>query len=102
MTDDREKQADAITDALVKAMMDEGKLIAGGWIVYEIVMRVPPEHKDMLYHAYMAGAQHLFAAITRGMDGGTDDDMRRMHMIDAELEAWAKEIDRVMITKGEA
>jgi hypothetical protein len=46
--------------------------------------------------AFMAGAQHLFASITATQDPGdepTDDDLRRMDLISAELNAFVDELE---------
>jgi hypothetical protein len=56
--------------------------------------------------AYMAGAQHLFASMLGMLDPEpeeTPSDMRRMDLIQAELEAFAKELElRVSRSAGSA
>jgi len=60
---------------------------------------VPPnasaEQLDAMRMAYMAGAQHLFASIMSILEPGqeeTEADMRRMDLIDQELQAVSKEL----------
>jgi len=85
-------------EQLSRKLADEGKLIEAGWEAMRIVM-VPPnasaEQLDAMRMAYMAGAQHLFASIMSILEPGqeeTEADMRRMDLIDQELQAVSKEL----------
>ncbi len=94
---------------LMKELTDQGKLIEAGWISLRIAAipeGLPPRHLDSMRDAFFAGAQHLFASIMGVLDEGDDatmDDMRRMSLISAELEAFGKKLaERYYPTKGSA
>jgi hypothetical protein len=87
-------EAREAVDQLAKQLMDEGRLLEAGFVAlrFHYIPRGAPAHQvDDMRHAYMAGAQHLFASIMRGMDEGddvTDSDLGRLDKINAELEHW--------------
>jgi len=78
---------------LTKKLADEGKLIEAGFAAMQVLMlqnASAAQVRDMRI-AYMAGAEHLFRSITAVMDPGleeTERDMRRMTLINDELERW--------------
>jgi len=85
-------------EQLSRKLADEGKLIEAGWVAMRIVA-IPPgasaEQLDAMRMAYMAGAQHLFSSIMSILEPGqeeTEADMRRMDLIDQELQAVSKEL----------
>jgi len=85
-------------ERLTKQLSDEGKLIEAGWVAMRmnlIPLNAPANQLQDLRFAYMAGAQHLFSSIMSILDPGeepTDDDLRRMDLIDKELREFAKEL----------
>ena len=99
----------ALHDAMVKAFSDEGKLIEAGFAAMRTAVIAPNASEGQLSDmrmAFMAGAQHLFSCLLTVLDSDatpTDDDMRRMSLIDAELRAFADELTlRLMRTQGSA
>jgi len=88
----------AIHEAIVKQLVDEGKIIEGGWQSLRMLTLSPnatPLQLEEMRRAFFAGAQHLFASMMNMLDAGndaTDDDMRRMILIDSELAAFREEI----------
>lgn len=88
--------AGRIHQQLSQAMADEGKLIEAGWIVMRSMMPSASEAQvsDMRL-AFMAGAQHLFGSIMSMLEPGpgeTPGDLRRLYMIDKELQAVSEEL----------
>lgn len=81
-------------DALTKALVDQGKLIEAGWLSYryKVIPRgAGPVQIEESRRCFFAGAQHLFGSIATFLDGGdepTENDLRRMDQIDAELRAF--------------
>lgn len=96
---DKDKLAAQIT----KELAEQGKLIEGGWAALRL-MAIPPDAPDIqiraMRMAYMAGAQHLWASIMAIFDSGeepTQADLKKMELINTELEAWA---DTIRSRKG--
>lgn len=89
------EQVRAISDALAKEAADRGKLIEAGWHAARVVMIPPdtsPEQLRLLKAIFMGGAQHLYASIMTILDPGeepTENDLRKMDLIDKELQDWA-------------
>jgi hypothetical protein len=88
-----------LANKLSKELSDRGKLIEAGWASLR-VMSLPPDAPEVqireMRYAFMAGAQHLFASIMVILDPGeepTDADMRRMDLIQRELDAFRKELE---------
>lgn len=84
-------------ERLTKEAADQGKLIEAGWLALRIglIPNAPASMIDGMRVAYMAGAQHVFASMMTMMDAGdeaTEADMRRMDLIAAELNQFAKEL----------
>jgi hypothetical protein len=83
---------------IAKEMMDQGLLIEAGWSMLRsmtIPSDAPPQQIFEMRRAFFAGAQHLFGSLVGGLDPQkepTDDDLRRMNMIDAELTKFAHEL----------
>jgi hypothetical protein len=87
-----------VHDAIVKRLADEGKIIAGGFAALRLAI-VPADASaaqvNDLRIAYFAGAQHLYASMMATLDPGDDPtpaDLQRMSLIDAELRAFAQEM----------
>ena len=76
------------------AALDTGKPIEMGWAGFVLAVGLagaPDEQLHEMRLAFFAGAQHLFGTIMSAMDAGeeeTDDDMRRIEAVDAELQAF--------------
>jgi hypothetical protein len=94
-------------ERLTKQLADEGKLIEAGWVAMRLAVipdNAPAVQLNEMRLAYMAGAQHLFSSIMRMLDPDpieTPDDMRRMDLIDEELDAFRQELELwVAKTKG--
>lgn len=86
-------------EQLTKRLANEGRLIEAGWVSLRLAvipLNAPPAQLDDMRLAFMAGAQHLFSSMIEMLDPGsqeTPDDLRRMDLINDELEAFAKEIE---------
>lgn len=98
----------AYLERLTKQLIDDGKLIEAGWISLRIATGLTDASAVQLAEmrkAFFAGAQHLYASMMNVLDEGeepTDDDMRRMASIDAELEAFGNELLKDLPTQGRA
>lgn len=87
-----------IVDKVTKELIDKGLLIEAGWESLRI-MGIPPDASPQqlkeMRKAYFVGAQHLLASIMSCLDPGhepTEDDMRRMNSIYAELKSFYNEL----------
>lgn len=97
---------DELVTGVSKKLADDGKLIEAGWVGLK-AMSIPPDAPEIqvseMRMAFMAGAQHLFASIMGILDPGeepTDADLRKMDLINAELEAFRGELAMRYPTKG--
>ena len=79
---------------LERDLVDQGKLIEAGWVGLRIAA-VPADASALqlseMRTAFFAGAQHLFGSIMGILDDDaetTDDDLRRLTLIDQELQAF--------------
>lgn len=83
-------------ERLSRELVDEGKLIEAGWVSLRITALpadAPAVQLEEMRNAFFAGAQHLFTSIMAFLDVAagdepTEDDLRRMTLIDAELQAF--------------
>ncbi len=96
-------------ERLHRELLDTGKLIEAGWVSLRMVavpLDAPKVQLDEMRTAFFAGAQHLFSSIMWSLEGGgdpTENDMRRMDLIDAELKKFITEFElRHGVTKGSA
>lgn len=93
--DERRQLAIAVT----KRLMDEGKVIEGGWQGFRALVLAPDASETQVNEmrlAFYAGAQHLWGSIMTTLDKGDEAsprDLRRMDHIHAELAAFAKEVE---------
>lgn len=85
----------AFLDRLARELADSGQPIAAGFIAARLTGFVPadatPEQLELARTMFMAGAQHLWATMFGFLDEGveeTPNDMRRMGIVDSELERW--------------
>jgi hypothetical protein len=77
-----------------RKLVDQGKLIEAGFVGLlraAVPPDAPPIQIDEMRNAFFAGAQHLFASLMTVLDRGEDDepsqdDLRRMDLIQAELQ----------------
>lgn len=95
-------------DLMAKKLADEGRLIEAGWIGLRIAAgleRAPAVQLDEMRKAYMAGAQHLWSSLMVVMDPEaepTPADLRRMALIQNELDAFGNELLANLPTEGNA
>ncbi|HEU4344065.1 MAG TPA: hypothetical protein VFU31_21125 [Candidatus Binatia bacterium] len=95
-----------LVDELAKKLADDGKLIEAGFAALRLTV-IPADASAIqvreMRMAFMAGAQHLFSSIISVLDPGsepTDADLRRMNLINAELEAFVQEMKLRVAPKG--
>lgn len=94
-------------ERLTKKLADDGRLLEAGWVslrLAAISLSAPAIQLQEMRLAYMSGAQHLFASMMGMLDPGPDEtpaDMRRMELIQIELNDFTKELELwVAKTKG--
>lgn len=90
----KEKISKADLDKLIKALVDDGKLIEAGWFGLRNCF-IPPDASDAQIHemrkVYFAGAQHLFASIM------TQVLLRRVSLISEELIDFHHELESELV-----
>jgi hypothetical protein len=99
MSDDDQKFGE-LANIMTKALADEGKLIEAGFTVFAAkVMHkdAPPEQRQEMQLAFMAGAQHVFAAVMNILDGDESEEaieleLNRLDKIHEELELWRETV----------
>lgn len=85
-------------EQLSRRLADEGKLIEAGWValrIQAIPLNASAVQLQEMRMAFMAGAQHLFASMMGILEEGvmeTENDLRRMDLINKELEAFGEEL----------
>lgn len=96
----RKEEIEKLVEAASKEFADRGLLIAAGWAGFRLIC-IPPDapqiQLDEMKMAFFGGAQHLFTSIMTIMDEDhepTDDDMRKMSLIDTELEEFLVEFKK--------
>lgn len=84
---------------ITERLTDQGRLIEAGWESFRILVVPPTAGKvqlDETRKAFFAGAQHVFVSMMElvGDDGGepTPDELRRIDLIDKELEGFVDEL----------
>lgn len=109
MTTNRMKMIEAAATEATKALIDKGLLVEAGFAAFAHLATpkdTPPVILQSLQYAFMAGAEHLYSSIMSTLDEGSEptaDDLRRMDLIDAEIEKWRAVIwERIQPTKGSA
>jgi hypothetical protein len=92
-------------DALCRALVDQAKLIEGGWVGYRwsvLPNDAPPIQVHETRLAFFAGAQHLFTSIM-GILGPeaepTEADLKRMNSILSELKHFISEFKRSHVNR---
>ena len=82
---------------LTKKLVENGQLLEAGWVslrVFAVPPNAPQVQLDAMREAFFAGAHHLFNSVMAVMDSGkepTADDLRRMAMIQSELDAFIEQ-----------
>lgn len=83
---------------LTKAATDKGQLVEVGWIAM-MLHTIPRDASETqvseMRKAFFMGAEHVWASIMNILDPGaepTESDMRRMALINDELETFRKEV----------
>lgn len=96
-------------DRLCRELTDKGKLIEAGWISMKLTtipVDAPQIQLDEMRNAFFAGAQHLFGSIMSILEPDaepTENDMRRMDLIDKELREFISQFTAKNVqTKGRA
>lgn len=95
-----EKEKRELHDRIVRDLMDRGRLIEAGFQSLRLIMipvEAPVVQVMEMRKAFFAGAQHLFASIMSALESGeeaTDKDLRRMSLIQAELDEYVGELKR--------
>ena len=104
-----QQQITDIADAIAKQLADEGKVIAGGWMSYRMLMIPDAPDEEVAAHrvAFWTGAQHLFASLVSILSPGgaepTAADYQKMDLIDRELRVFVREMQlRMVHTEGSA
>lgn len=96
---------------LTHKLVSDGKLIEGGFAAYVLASKldVTDPRLPALHDAFWAGAEHLWSSIMATLDPErepTDADMRRMELIQTEVDAWRARkmaaLAQSMPTKGSA
>lgn len=86
-------------EKLTHKLADEGLLIKAGFVGFMAACfpdGCPPDQRQEMENAFMAGSLHLWSSIMTMLDPGveeTEQDMRRMDLIQAELDAFGKVIE---------
>lgn len=89
-----------LVNELTKRLIDDGKLIEAGFASLRI-QAIPKDAPDVqiteMRLAFFAGAQHLWGTVMNVLEDGaeaTDNDLRRMDLIDAELRKFLVEVSQ--------
>lgn len=95
-----------LAERLTKEAADKGKLIEVGWTALRVLV-IPPNASEIqlreMRMAFMAGAQHLFATVLSILEPGTEPteaDMKRLDLIQKELDDFAQEMKLRASPKG--
>lgn len=96
------KAMHAAHDLIARGLVDRKLLIKAGWLVYhrELIPTAGAVQVAETEQAFYAGAQHLLGAIMGSLDEGddaTDDDLRRMANIQAELDEFGERLGAKML-----
>jgi len=76
---------------LEQELLEKGMLMEAGWVSFRLAVgwaSAPKEQLEECRNAFFAGAQHAFSSIMNVMTDDkepTEEDYRRMQMIDDEL-----------------
>jgi hypothetical protein len=95
----RKEQIRGIVHAIITEWADKGMLIEGGFrsmvaVAYDQPETITEAQMADMRRVFFAGAQHLFASLIDALDPDnepTDADMRKMYLIQSELDAFLEE-----------
>lgn len=93
-------------ERFTKELIDQGKLIEAGFVGLQIACMDPTSPEIQVREmrmAFMAGALHLFNSIMTILDPGeepTDEDLRRMALINKELVDYGEAFTASIKTQG--
>jgi len=96
----QKEQAQQIAQSITKEAADNGLLIETGWLAFKRVCYpdgMVPDQEEQLRNAFFAGSQHLYGSVLAMMDPGseeTENDLKKMQLLDAELEGFLIEFRR--------
>jgi hypothetical protein len=91
---------------LCRELADRGKIIEAGWLSLKmttIPADAPQVQLDEMRNAFFAGAQHLFGSIMGLLEGGeeaTEKDIRRLSLINSELNSFLDEFKAKHLKAG--
>lgn len=97
---------DQITDKLCRDLADKGMIIEAGWISLKLATipaDAPQIQLDEMRNAFFAGAQHVFGSVFAVLSGGedaTEDDIRRLSLINSELNLFLDEFKAKHLKAG--
>lgn len=92
---DKERRVREIAARITKEFADQGLIIQAGWAAFCIIEDIEDEAdlNPKLKEAYFAGAQHLWSSVLSFLDEGSEPtitDLRRMDLIQQELDVWVE------------
>lgn len=109
---DRLSPADRKAVELTRDLLNAGKLIEGGFAAYILNERIELDDPrlPLLRDVYLTGAEHLWSSIfAAALDPGIEEtaaELRRMDLIQKELDEWRKQklaaLATAMPTSGSA
>lgn len=97
-----------LVDELTRRLIDQGKIIAAGFasLRFQAIPADAPEIQIReMEKAFFAGAQHLWGSIVSVLqedEEPTEDDLRRMGLINAELEEFGRRLAAELGVEGHA
>lgn len=93
-------------EEMARKLADQGKLIEAGWIglrIAAVPLDAPETQVREMRKAFFAGALHLFTSMMSVMDGGdevSENDLKRMDLINDELDAFGKQLAAEVFASG--
>lgn len=103
-----------VGQAVGRELADRGRLVEAGFVIFAdaVISPTAPEvQREEMRLAFMAGAEHVFSSLVNIMEGEgegesempTEADLRRMDLINKELDEWRGRIsERVQPSQGRA
>lgn len=95
-----------LVDDVTKKLVDDGKLVEGGWQAFRVLYLPQDVSRGQLNDmriAFFAGAHHLFASVLTFLESGddaTEADLRRLDALQQELDAFVEEFKLRVTRKG--
>lgn len=100
--DEKRKKIHEVAKQLTIDLATQGKIIQGGWRAFEMLVlpeSAPDIQRTEMRRAFFAGAHHLWGSIMSFLEEGaepTPADLKRMDLINDELDAYVEELKRAM------